>query len=168
MENKGTQGKQQAGINLADIFVQGAMRIVDMQTSAARVFLKTQGRSARLFGAPDWAQPINGSTQQISQLLTTGTEQALNLMRHTNETISEVQQQFGQLMQQQTAQLTQEMRHGFEEVSRRAEENLEQLRHTTERATEEAQQQLDEETQGESENGGSRKQKKRAGKRRSR
>jgi ABC-type transporter Mla subunit MlaD len=145
MESRGTQGRtQQPNINLADIFVQGAMRIVDMQTSAARVLLQTQGRSARLFGAPDWSQPLNGSTEQFSQLLSAGTEQALNNMRHTNETISEVQQQFGQLMQQQTAQLTQEMRNGLEQVSRRAEESLEELRHTTERATEEAQRASDE------------------------
>lgn len=163
MESRGTQGKaQQANINLADIFVQGAMRIVDMQTSAARVLLQTQGRSARLFGAPDWSQPLNGSTEQFSQLLSTGTEQALNIMRHTSETISEVQQQFGQLMQQQTAQLTQDMRHGLEEVSRRAEDSLEELRHTTERATKEAQRTVAETQTGE--NGGRQKR----GRRRSR
>jgi DNA anti-recombination protein RmuC len=164
MESRGTQGRtQQGSANIADIFMQGAMRIVDMQTSAARVFLQTQGRSARMFGAPDWAQPLNGSSEQLSQLVTTGTEQALNLMRHTNETINEVQQQFGQLMQQQAAQLTQEMRNGLEEVSRRAEASLDQLRHTTERATREARRAGAESNPGE--NGG---RKKRAGRRRSR
>jgi ABC-type transporter Mla subunit MlaD len=161
---RGTQGRNQQGsINIADILMQGAMRIVDMQTSAARVFLQTQGRSARMFGAPDWAQPLNGSGEQLSQLMSTGTEQALNLMRHTNETINEVQQQFGQLMQQQAALLTQEMRNGLEAVSRRAEENLEQLRHTTGRATKEAQRAGQEAHSGE--NGG---RKKRSGRRRSR
>jgi ABC-type transporter Mla subunit MlaD len=162
MESRGTQGRSTASINLADIFVQGAMRIVDMQASAARVLLQTQGRSARMFGAPDWARPLNGSTEQFSQLLSAGTEQALNIMRHTNETISEVQQQFGQLMQQQTAQLTQEMRNGLEQVSRRAEESLEELRHTTERATGEAQRAAQEGEAGE--NGG----RPRRGRRRSR
>jgi gas vesicle protein len=131
-----TSQKSQA-INLADIFVQGAMKIVDMQTSAARVFLQTQGRSARMFGAPDWSHTLNGPSEQISQLISTGAEQAMNLFRQTNETISELNQQFGQLVQQQTAQLAQEMRVGMKEVSRRAEESLEDLRQTTEQATRE-------------------------------
>ena len=143
MESRSTQGRSQHTTNLADIFLQGAMRIVDMQASAARVLLQTQGRSARMFGAPDWSQPINGSTQQFSQLITAGTEQALNLMRHTNETINEVQQQFGQLMQQQTAQLAEEMRNGMEQVARRAEASLEELRDTTHRVTRETERATD-------------------------
>jgi gas vesicle protein len=131
-----TQSKSHT-VNLADIFVQGAMKIVDMQTSAARVFLQTQGRSARMFGAPDWSHTLNGPSEQISQLISTGAEQAMNLFRQTNETISELNQQFGQLVQQQTAQLAQEMRVGMKEVSRRAEESLEDLRQTTEQATRE-------------------------------
>ena len=44
---------QQHVTNLAEIFFQGAIRIVDIQTTAARVLLQTQGRSAAMFGAPD-------------------------------------------------------------------------------------------------------------------
>lgn len=139
MESRGSQGRsQQSIVNLADLFVQGAMRIVDMQASAARVLFQTQGRSARMFGGPDWSNSLNGPSEQVSQLISAGTEQAMNLVRHTNETISEVQQQFGQLVEQQTAQLAEEMRTGLEEVSRRAEKSLEQLRDTTVRAAGEA------------------------------
>ncbi len=138
MESRSSQGKsQQSTFNLADLFVQGAMRIVDMQASAARVLLQTQGRSARLFGGPDWTHTLNGPSEQVSQLISAGTEQAMSLARHTSETISEVQQQFGQLVEQQTAQLAQEMRHGMEEVSRRAEKSLKDLRQNTEHAASE-------------------------------
>src|SRR5262245_32587652 len=112
METRTTQGRSPA-INLADIFVQGAMRIVDMQTSAVRVLLHTQGRSARMFGAPDWSYTLNGPSEQFSELVSTGAEQALALFRQTNETISELNQQFGQLVQRQTAQIAQEMRQGM-------------------------------------------------------
>ena len=130
---------QQSAVNLADIFVQGTMRIVDMQTSAARVFLQTQSRSARMFGVPDWSHSLNGPSAQVSQLFTTGAEQAMNLIRHTNETISELNEQFGQLVQRQTAQIVDEMRNGMEEVSRKAEESLDQMRQTTNAATRETQ-----------------------------
>ena len=127
-----------SAVNITDLFVQGAMRIVDMQTAAARVFLQTQGRSARMFGAPDWSYSFNGPSEQFSELVSTGTEQAMNLVRHASDAISEVHHQFGQLVEQQTAQLAEEMRHGMKEVSRRAEDSLEQLRQTTGRATREA------------------------------
>jgi hypothetical protein len=140
MDHRDTPGNtQQTAFNLADVFVQGALRIVDMQTSAARVFLQTQGRSARMFGAPDWSHSFNGPSEQISQLVTTGTEQALTLIRQTNDTISEVNQRFGQLVQQQTAQIAEDMRYGMKEVSRRAERGLNQMRSTTEQAAEEVQ-----------------------------
>ena len=138
MESRSQARSQHGAVNLADLFMQGAMRIVDMQTAAARVFLQTQGRGARMFGAPDWSPSFNGPSEQISQLVSASTEQAMNLVRHANEAISEVQQQFGQLVEQQTAQLAEEMRHGMKEVSRRAEDSLEQLRQTTGRATREA------------------------------
>jgi ABC-type transporter Mla subunit MlaD len=138
MEPRSSQARSHA-VNLADIFVHGAMRIVDMQASAARVFLQTQGRSARMFGAPDWSHTFNGPSEQVSQLITTGAEQAMNLIRQTNETISELNEQFGQLVQRQTAELVDEMRNGLEEVSRKAEQGLEELRQTTSAATREAQ-----------------------------
>jgi methyl-accepting chemotaxis protein len=138
MESRSQTKSPHGAVSLADIFMQGAMRIVDMQTAAARVFLQTQGRSARMFGAPDWSPSFNGPSEQISELVSTGTEQAMSLVRHASEAISEVQHQFGQLVEQQTAQLAEEMRHGMKEVSRRAEDSLEQMRQTTGRATREA------------------------------
>jgi len=138
MEARSTQSRSHAA-NLADIFVQGAMRIVDMQASAARLFLQTQSRSARMFGAPDWSHTLNGPSEQVSQLFTTGAEQAMNLIRHTNETISELNEQFSQLVQNQTAQIVDEMRTGMKQVSRKAEESLGQLRQTTNAATRQAQ-----------------------------
>ena len=134
-----TQERAQQAANIADIMVQGAARIVELQTSTARVLLRAQGRSAALFGAPDWTQMLgrNGS-EHISELFVTGAQQALNLMRHTNQTLTLLQQQMGQLVEQQTAEVAEEMRHGVEEVSRRTE--LDQLTQTRQQHGEEAQQ----------------------------
>ena len=140
MESRTQERQRQHVTNLADIMVQGAARIVELQTSTARVLLRAQGRSAAMFGAPDWTEMLGrNGTEHFSELFVTGAQQALNLMRHTNQTLSLVQQQVGQLVEQQTAQVAEQMRQGVEEVSRRTEETLEQLRHTTEQAAEEAQ-----------------------------
>jgi predicted metal-dependent RNase len=130
---------QQHVTNLAEIFFQGAIRIVDIQTTAARVLLQTQGRSAAMFGAPDWTPTVTRQGERLTQLLSVGAEETLKIMRQANETVSEMQQQVGQLIQQQTAQMTDEVRNGVEEVGRRTEEGLEQLRHTTQQAAAEAQ-----------------------------
>lgn len=149
MESRTQSRTQQHTANLADIVVQGAARIVDLQTSTARVLLRAQGRSAALFGGPDWTQMLGQpATDHLSELFMTGAQQALNLMRHTNETLSMVQQQMGQLMEQQTAQVAEQMRQGVEEVSRRTEETLEEFRHTTQQATEEVEQAGEEQEQG--------------------
>lgn len=140
MESRSQERQQQHTANLAEIMVQGAARIVELQTSTASVLLRAQGRSAAMFGAPDWTELLgpNGAGH-LSELFVTGAQQALNVMRHTNQTLSLVQQQVGQLVEQQTAQVAEQMRQGVEEVSRRTEETLDQLRQTTEQAAEEAQ-----------------------------
>jgi hypothetical protein len=141
MESRSQERQQQHAANLAEIMVQGAARIVELQTSTARVLLRAQGRSVAMFGAPDWTEILgrNGA-EHFSELFVTGAQQALNVMRHTNQTLSLVQQQVGQLVEQQTAQVAEQMRQGVEEVSRRTEETLDQLRQTTEQAAEEARQ----------------------------
>lgn len=146
MESRTQERQQQHVSNFAEIMMQGAARIVELQTSTARLMLRAQGRSAAMFGAPDWTEILgrNGGGH-ISELFITGAQQALNVMRHTNETLSLVQQQVGQLVEQQTAQVAQQMRRGVEEVSRRTEETLEQLRQTTEQAAEEMQRASEEE-----------------------
>src|SRR5262245_6925687 len=102
MEHRSTSERAQSAISFADIYMRGAMRIADLQMSAMRVLLQTQGRRARMLGAPDWSHAFNGPSEQLSQLFNSGAEQALGLMRQTNETISEVNQQLGKVMQQQT------------------------------------------------------------------
>lgn len=140
MPTQRTQERMQHAANIADIMVQGAARIVELQTSTARVLLRAQGRSAAMFGAPDWSEALGrAGTDHLSELFVAGAQQALNVMRHTSQTLSLVQQQVGQLVEQQTAQVAEQMRQGVEEVSRRTEETLDQLRQTTEQAAEEAQ-----------------------------
>lgn len=138
MESR-TQDRQHHTTHFADIMVQGAARIVEMQTSTARLLLRAQGRGAAMFGGPDWTELLgrNGG-DHLSELFVTGAQQALNLMRHTNETLSLVQQQVGQLVEQQTARVAEQMRQGVEEVSRRTEETLDQLRNTAQQAMSEA------------------------------
>jgi gas vesicle protein len=136
-----TQERQrQHAANLADIMVQGAARIVELQASTARLLLRAQGRSAAMFGAPNWTEALGrAGTDHLSELFVAGAQQALNVMRHTSETMSLVQQQVGQLVEQQTAEVAEQLRQGVEEVSRRTEETLDQLRQTTQQAAEEAQ-----------------------------
>ena len=136
-----TQERQrQHAANLADIMVQGAARIVELQASTARLLLRAQGRSAAMFGAPNWTEALGrAGTDHVSELFVAGAQQALNVMRHTSETMSLVQQQVGQLVEQQTAEVAEQLRQGVEEVSRRTEETLDQLRQTTQQAAEEAQ-----------------------------
>jgi methyl-accepting chemotaxis protein len=139
MESRTQQRQQQHATNLADIMVQGAARIVELQTSTARVLLRAQGRGAAMFGAPDWTELLGRSgPDHLSELFVSGAQQALNLMRHTNETLNLVQQQVGHLVEQQTAQVAEQMRQGVEEVSRRTEQTLDQLRNTTQEAMSEA------------------------------
>ena len=138
MEQRSFRDREQSAANVADIYVRGALRIADMQASAARVLLQTQARTARMFGAPDWSNAFNGPGEQLSQWFNTGTEQALSLMRQTNETISEVNQQLSRIVQRQTVQLAEEMRQGLEAVNRRAQDSLHELRETTEQAASEA------------------------------
>ena len=124
--------------NFAEIFVQGISRIVDIQTAAARVLLQSQGRSAALFGAPDWTRALNWQSEQFSQLFSAGSQQAMNFIRQTSETVNEVQQQVGQLVEQRTAQVTDEIRSGVKEVTRRSEQGLEEMRSTTQQAVRQA------------------------------
>ena len=133
-----THRNQQQVTNLAEIFVQGMARIVDIQTAAARVLLQSQGRSAAIFGAPDWTPALNRQSEHFSQLFTTSAEQTVNLIRQTSETVNEVQQQVGHLFEQRTAQVTEEMRNGIEEVARRSEQGLEEMRNTTQEAARQA------------------------------
>jgi gas vesicle protein len=139
MDTRTTSRNQPQINNLAEVFVQGMARIVDIQTAAARVLLQTQGRSAAMFGAPDWTQAFNRQGEQFTQLFTTGAEQTLKIIRQTNETVSEVQEQVGHLLEQQTAQVTEQMRNGLEQVSRRSEQTLEEMRHATRQVAREAQ-----------------------------
>ena len=132
--DRNTGKAQQHVTNLAEIFLQGAVRLVDIQTTAARVLLTTQGRSAALFGAPDWTPTVSRQGEQLTQLISAGAEETLKILRQANETVTEMQQQFGQLMQDRTAQVADDMRNGVEEVTRRTEEGLEQMRQTTQQA----------------------------------
>ena len=135
-----TTGRTQQHVtNLTEIFLQGAVRLVDIQATAARVLLQTHGRSATMFGAPDWTPTLTRQGEQLTHLFSTGAEETLKIMRQASETVTEMQQQFGQLVQQQAAQVADEVRNGVEEVGRRTEEGLEQMRQTTQQAAAEAQ-----------------------------
>jgi mevalonate kinase len=129
---------QQQIANFAEIFVQGIARIVDIQTSATRVLLQTHGRSASFFGAPDWTRALNWQHERFAELFTAGTEQTMNFLRQTSETVNEVQAQVGRILEQRTAEVTDEIRNGVKEVTRRGEQSLEEMRNTTQQAIRQA------------------------------
>jgi DNA anti-recombination protein RmuC len=126
-------------VNLAEIFVRGTARMLELQGAAARTVLQTQGRSAALFGAPDWSVVFNGGgNEQFQNLFETGAEQAVRFLRIANETIQQFQSQLGVLIEQQTQQATEQMRHSIEEMARRSEQTIQQLTRLSGQVTDQA------------------------------
>jgi DNA anti-recombination protein RmuC len=144
MYSNSQAGAQQA-LNLAEIFLRGAARMLDLQTAAARAVLQTQGRSAAILGAPDWSAAFNGrSDEQLSHLFETSADQSVRFLRTTNEAMQQVQQQLGALLEQQTQQVTEQMRRSMDELVRRSQDGVEQMGRTSDEMMQRARRMSDE------------------------
>jgi gas vesicle protein len=124
-------------INVTEVFIRGAARMLELQAAAARTLMETQGRTASMFGAPDLS-PLLTRNGQLTDLITTSAQQALAIARQTNETLAEVQEQIVRLMETQTSQLTDQVRRSTDKLAQQAEDGMRELRATAERAIEEA------------------------------
>ncbi|HEV7393436.1 MAG TPA: hypothetical protein VGO08_17490 [Burkholderiales bacterium] len=115
--------------NLAEVILQGTARLIDLQTAAAQALLRMQSRNAALFGAPDLSHVFSDDNRrQLTQLFNAGAQQALNLMRQTNETLSQLQSKLNGVLAQQTEQLTEQLRTSVREFEQHTRQAVEQAR----------------------------------------
>jgi gas vesicle protein len=115
--------------NLAEVILQGTARLIDLQTAAAQALLRMQSRNAALFGAPDLSRVFSDDNRrQLTQLFNAGAQQALNLMRQTNETLSQLQSKVNGVLAQQTEQLTEQLRTSVREFEQHTRQAVEQAR----------------------------------------
>jgi gas vesicle protein len=125
--------------NLAEAILQGTARLIDLQTAAAQALLRMQSRNAALFGAPDWSRVFtDDNRRQLSELFSAGAQQALNLMRQTNETLSQLQSKVNVLLAQQTEQFTEQIRTGVRELEQRTGQAVEQVREASQQTAQQA------------------------------
>ncbi len=114
---------------LAEIFLRSAGNLFDLQVSAARAVLRTQGRVSGLFGFPHWTALYGAeSAHQISELVAAGTDQAVKFVRQTSDTLIQLQEAVNQHVARQTGELASELRAGNEEFGRRLERYADESR----------------------------------------
>lgn len=123
----GQEQAQPATANLVEIFVEGAARMIELQSAATRAFLQTQGRSAAILGWPDWSRIVAGGDDGRN-LFDTGARQLVDSLRETQRTLTDLQQQLGRIAQQQARQMTDQVRDTIEEIGRRGREGIEEWR----------------------------------------
>jgi gas vesicle protein len=126
--------RQQAAENLAEVLVQGTARLIDLQTAAAQALLRMQSRNAALFGIPDWSHFFGSDqTRHFSELCNAGAEQALKLMRQTNETLNQLQAEVNETLTRQAQQLTEQIRTSLQEIEQRTEQAVQQVREASQK-----------------------------------
>ena len=113
--------------NLAEVILQGTARLIDLQTTAAQSLLRMQSRHAALFGAPDLSHVFSDDNRrQLTELFNAGAQQALKLMRQTNDTLSQLQSRVNGVLAQQTEQLTEQLRTSVREFEQHTQQAVEQ------------------------------------------
>jgi gas vesicle protein len=126
--------RQQAAENLAEVLVQGTARLIDLQTAAAQALLRMQSRNAALFGIPDWSHFFGSDqTRHFSELCNAGAEQALKLMRQTNETLNQLQAEVNETLTRQAQQLTEQIRTSLQEIEQRTQQAVQQVREASQK-----------------------------------
>ena len=127
--------RQQAAENLAEVLVHGTARLIDLQTAAAQALLRMQSRNAALFGIPDWSHFFgNDQTRHFSELCNAGAEQALKLLRQTNENLNQLQAEVNETFTRQAQQLTEQIRTSLQEIEQRTQQAVQQVREASEKS----------------------------------
>jgi phasin family protein len=129
--------QKQPGVTIAEAMMQGAARLLEIQTTAARTLLENQSRTASMFGAPDLSSMLEPHTS-FTDFFDTSAQQAAAFMRQTNDTLTQVQRQLSQLVEAQTSWMTEQMRKNMDEFTRRTGENLKHWREASRQAADEA------------------------------
>ena len=144
-----TQQRGQQTVNLAEIFLQQSARLLETQAAAARAVMRTQARSFAALGAPDWSSLYTQETERrFSELLKTSTEQAVNIMRQTHETVRQLQEVLGQLVNQQTSQLTAQLRTSAQEIGQRTQDVQQQVLEASQQTVQQARSAAEQALQG--------------------
>src|SRR5438093_306181 len=130
-------GRREFPINMADIALRGTAVLFNIQLDALRGLWEMQARSAAALGAPDYSGLFRSGNGGMKKLIETTTDQLLNSVRQTNETMGEMQRQFSRLIEQRTNELSEDMRHGIEELSERTRQGLQQVASMAQKETEE-------------------------------
>jgi Phasin protein len=129
--------QKQPGVTIAEAMMQGAARLLEIQTTAARTLWENQSRTVSMFGAPDLSSMLEPHTS-YKDFFDTSAQQAAALMRQTNDTLTQAQRQLSQLVEAQTNWMTEQMRKTMDEFTRRTGENLKQWREASRQAADEA------------------------------
>jgi vacuolar-type H+-ATPase subunit H len=126
--------RHQAAENLAEVLVQGTARIIDLQTAAAQALLRIQCRNVALFGVPDWSQFFGGdNSRQFSEFCNASAEQALKLMRQTNDTLNQLQTEVNETLTRQAQQLAEQIRTSLQEIEQRTQQAVQQVREASQK-----------------------------------
>ena len=137
-----TDDRARQTVAVAEIFLKQSARLLEAQAAAARAVMRTQARSIAALGGPDWSSIYTEENEhQFSQFLKTSTDQAVSLVRQTNEAMLQCQEAFRELLTQRTNQLTEQVRSSAEQTAQRTQEVEQQLREAaqqTPKATREA------------------------------
>jgi hypothetical protein len=139
----------QQTVNLAEIFLQESARLLENQAAVARAVMRTQARSLAAFGAPDWSSLYTQENErQFSEFIKTSTEQALSLMRQTNQKLQQFQQAFNEIVSRQTSKVTAQVRTSAEEIGQGTNEIEQQLREAAQQTPQQARSAVEEAWQG--------------------
>jgi hypothetical protein len=138
-------------VDAGALLVQGAARILELQASAARSLIAAQGRTASMFGAPDWSPLVTRNSELanlFTELFTTTAQHTLTLARQTNHTLTRVQEQMARLLEAQTGRLTYEMRASMDELMRLSAEGVHEAKQRRQRVVDEARSASDQQLAG--------------------
>ena len=113
---------------MAELALRGTALLFDLQMETARNIMRTQSRTAALFGVPDCSDLFRLGDDRARRIFTASAEQMLNSARQARETVFEVQRQLGRLAEQQTIGIAEEVRDQIEQMSRHTEEGLQEIR----------------------------------------
>jgi hypothetical protein len=131
--------RNQATENLAEVVLQSTARLLELQATTAQALLRMHSRNAALFGVPDLSQVFGGEpAKQFADLCNTGTNQALKLMRQTNDALCQLQAEVSDLLARQTKLLTEQVRTSLQEIEERSEQAVLQVRDITQKTAQQA------------------------------
>jgi hypothetical protein len=114
--------------SMAEVALRGTALLFDLQMETARNILRTQSRTAALFGVPDCSDLFRLGDDRARRIFATSAEQMLNSARQARETVFEVQRQLGRLAEQQTLGIAEEVREQIEQMGRHTEKGLQEIK----------------------------------------